>query len=553
MRRALLAITGEAYSCFDSVPFPEWTETFPAQMIIAIAKVFFTQLVHEYANGQLDQVLEMYAKRLEQLATIVRGDLSPIYREALVALITIEVHARDIVQELVDSEMMDTGDFEWTKQLRYYFEENKLIIRQHDANIEYGYEYLGATARLIITPLTERCYLTLTNAVRLHLGGSPSGPAGTGKAETVKDLAKALATFCVVFNCSEAVTANQMQSFFSGLAQTGSWSCFDEFNRIDPGVLSVIAEQVRTIQDALNADAQTFVFCGKTIPLIPRCGVFITMNPGYAGRTELPDNLKALFLPIAMMVPDYALIAEIFLYGQGFVDSRNLAEKMTQLYKLSSEMLSPQNHYDFGMRAVKSVLSMAGIVKRRFPDSPESEILIQAMNDSNIPKLLGNDKVLFQSLVTDLFPKIEFETKLNEKLQRSIIDNLESNKLTTVEPLVIKTLQLHETMIIRHGVMPVGPTSGGKSTSLKALATVIDANVMSLNPKSIELAKMSGSFNEATGEWFDGIVSKMFRESVATDDPRQQWIVFDRPVDALWIKNMNTVLDDNKMLSLANS
>lgn len=553
MRRTLQAIAIEAFSCFESMPFEEWTASFPGQIVIAITQVFFTQLVHEHANGQLDKVIEIYAKRLELLASIVRGDLDPIYREVLVALITIEVHSRDIVQELIDAGMTDADDFEWAKRLRYYFEENKIMLKQHDAIIEYGYEYLGATTRLIITPLTERCYLTLTNAVNLHLGGSPAGPAGTGKTETVKDLAKALANLCVVFNCSEAVTANQMQSFFSGLAQTGAWSCFDEFNRIDPGVLSVIAEQVRTIQDALNADAKNFVFCGKNIPLVPRCGVFITMNPGYAGRTELPDNLKALFRPIAMMVPDYALIAEIFLYGQGFVDARNLAEKMTQLYKLSSEMLSPQSHYDFGMRALKSVLSMAGIVKRKMPDASESEILIQAMNNSNIPKLLGNDKTLFQSLVTDLFPKIEFETKLDMDLMAKINQRLEDDHLTAIETLVVKTLQLHETMIIRHGVMLVGPTGGGKSTSMNALAKVIDANVMTLNPKSIELAKMYGSFNETTGEWFDGIVSKMFRECVATDDPRQQWIVFDGPVDALWIENMNTVLDDNKMLSLANS
>ena len=553
MKRALQAIAGDAFAAYESMPYEEWTETFPGQLVIAISQVFFTQLVHEYVVGHLDHVIEVYAKKLEKLATIVRGDLNPIYREVLVALITIEVHSRDIVQELIDNGCEDGDDYEWTKRLRYYFEDGKIVIKQHDADIEYGNEYLGATTRLIITPLTERCYLTLTNAVHLHLGGSPSGPAGTGKTETVKDLAKALANFCVVFNCSEAVTANQMQSFFSGLAQTGAWSCFDEFNRIDPGVLSVIAEQVRTIQDALNANAETFIFCGKNIPLIPRCGVFITMNPGYAGRTELPDNLKALFRPIAMMVPDYALIAEIFLYGQGFVDARNLAEKMTQLYKLSSEMLSPQSHYDFGMRALKSVLSMAGRVKRLMPDASESEILIQAMNNSNIPKLIGNDKTLFQSLITDLFPQIEYETKLDEDLMEKISSTLVDMGKSAIEPLVIKTLQLNETMIIRHGVMLVGPTGGGKSTSLKSLATVINADVMTLNPKSIELSKMYGSFNESTGEWADGIVSKMFRECLADDSKQQKWIVFDGPVDALWIENMNTVLDDNKMLSLANS
>ncbi|XP_025191999.1 LOW QUALITY PROTEIN: dynein heavy chain 6, axonemal-like [Melanaphis sacchari] len=559
---------------YDRIPREKWVLSHAAQLIIAVSQMMWCRDVHKILKlkSNIQEKLVKFEQKcfkdLNNLAAMVRGYLTTLQRSVICALITIDVHARDIISTMVVHKINSDLNFEWLKQFRYYWDTvDSCVAYMANARWLYAFEYLGASPRLVITPLTDKCYLCLMGALQLNLGGAPAGPAGTGKTETTKDLAKALATQCVVFNCSDGLDYKMMGKFFSGLAQSGAWCCFDEFNRIEIEVLSVIAQQLITIMNAKLINATKFMFEGREIRLIKTCAAFITMNPGYAGRSELPDNLQALFRPMAMMVPDYGLIAEVILYSEGFESSKMLSQKMVKMYKLCSEQLSIQDHYDFGMRAVKSVLVMAGSLKRQNPFINENLVLIRALRDSNLPKFLKDDAILFQGILNDLFPGIVLPEQDYGMFLSTAKNVMENNGYQIEECIYVKVIQLLETIIVRHGIMTVGSTGGGKTTVLKILSKTLTelynnkieeqyyrpVKIYQLNPKAITMSELYGEVNLLTMEWRDGLLGKFIRQTVQTTKEIFQWVVCDGPVDAIWIENLNTVLDDNKLLCLANS
>ncbi|XP_059473724.1 dynein beta chain, ciliary isoform X2 [Neocloeon triangulifer] len=567
MRSTIKANFTEAVVAYEEKPREQWLFDYPAQVSLCGTQIWWTSEVNmafaRLEEGYDNALKDYQKKQIAQLSTLISlllGELSKQDRQKIMTICTIDVHSRDVVAKLIQAKVEAASAFQWQSQLRHRWDEKarECFANICDAEFRYCYEYLGNTPRLVITPLTDRCYITLTQSLHLVMGGGPAGPAGTGKTETTKDLGRALGVMVYVFNCSEQMDYKSCGAIYKGLAQTGAWGCFDEFNRISVEVLSVVAVQVKSVQDAIRERKQTFNFMGETIPLVPTVGIFITMNPGYAGRTELPENLKALFRPCAMVVPDFELICEIMLVAEGFQEARVLARKFITLYTLCKELLSKQDHYDWGLRAIKSVLVVAGSLKRGDPCRPEEEVLMRALRDFNIPKVVTDDVPVFMGLIGDLFPALDVPRKRDLDFERTVKQAAADLHLQPEDNFILKVVQLEELLEVRHSVFVVGNAGTGKTQVWKTLFRTYQ-NIKrrpvynDLNPKAVTNDELFGIINPATREWKDGLLSVLMREQANLTNDSPKWIVLDGDIDPMWIESLNTVMDDNKVLTLASN
>uniref|UniRef100_A0A0G4FLJ2 Dynein heavy chain, cytoplasmic n=1 Tax=Chromera velia CCMP2878 TaxID=1169474 RepID=A0A0G4FLJ2_9ALVE len=567
----------------DSLPeesFLAWINKFPAQVVLLAVQVDWTtrteKMLQKGGTQGLQDVESRSVSMLNCLAYQVLLDIEKRLRQKYEQLVTELVHQRDVCRLLTRQGCKSEKDFKWLQVMRMYWLHGesdplrKLKIRMANAEFDYGWEYLGIGEKLVQTPLTDRCYLTLTQALHMRLGGNPFGPAGTGKTETVKALGAQMGRFVLVFCCDEAFDFQAMGRIFVGLCQVGAWGCFDEFNRLEERILSAVSEQILTIQTGLKEDNKEIELLSKQVKLNPHMGIFVTMNPGYAGRSNLPDNLKQLFREIAMVRPDKELIAQVMLYSQGFRTAERLSGKIVSLFELCLNQLSAQPHYDFGLRSLKSVLNSAGSVKRQAlamdpencnTESGEQNILLRSVCDTLVPKLVAQDIPLLRSLLSGVFPGADI-VAIEEKVLTDEIKRLCKLKhLLCTDRWLEKCLQLYQIQKLSHGNMMVGPVGSGKSSAWRVLLeamTKIDGvkgESYVIDPKAVTKDELYGKLDPTTLEWTDGVFTDVLRKillSLRGEKDRRHWIVFDGDVDPEWAENLNSVLDDNKLLTLPN-
>ncbi|GFO25145.1 dynein beta chain, ciliary-like, partial [Plakobranchus ocellatus] len=408
-----------------------------------------------------------------QVPPEVKLMLFPSQVHKLTSLLSLLAHLRDLVQRLISisDQRLPTESFDWKSQLRYEFEPVSCLttVSCLSAQFEYGFEYLGSSTREVISPLTERVFVMITQAVKAHVGMLCMGPREGTKFEIVHEMSKSLGQPMYVFNCTKTTDYIQLQDIFRGLASTGCWVCFNDLSMLQPSCLSLMAQMMATIMEALRAgkgavhlqtdDVQLspngacFGLMSSSVPVKPHDSDRLLIYPSAAA--QLPDSILNQFRVISLAKPDLLLSLQVMLFSQGFLYGRELAWKTNQLYETCQHMFGTNtfvtsnvmlgssrsaSFYGWSIQSLKGVVEEAGatLEKAQTEDKEtglstiqefgelstdegdavtlvqaakklhqEEEALVTALRDTFLPRMPSRDASVFATIVNDLWPNIE--------------------------------------------------------------------------------------------------------------------------------------------------
>lgn len=551
--------------------FYDFVQELPVQVSSLITQIYFTELVDKnLEQGDFLEHFNNYKLIFERISAFLEENIVDLQRRKLEFLMIEIVHQRDIISQLIDCKSLSDRKLIWYTQQRFYYNVDSedllssLIVKQASAEFQYGFEYLGIPEKLAYTPLLDKCFLSMSQALHQKLGGSPFGPAGTGKTESIKALGNNLGKMVLTFCCDSSFDYQSMGRIFLGLCKVGSWGCFDEFNRLDENILSAISSQIESIEYGLSNSEYEVEITGKKTTVNPETGIFVTMNPGYAGRSELPENLKKLFRAFSMEKPDREVIAEVILSSQTFKLAKELSKIVVPFFLDLESSCSKQPHYDLGLRTLKATLIKCGLIKRNKTKNTgflEKHILLRSMRETIVPKLIKEDVQIFDDLERKYFPDGNYMIEDLEGIIEQLKEHGESKGYLINDEFITKAIQLYQTQEVQHGTILVGESGSGKSVVwsllLECISKITGVDNMSfvIDCKVMLKEELFGSLDTVTRDWKDGTFTSILRRVVNNlrgELSKRIWIVFDGDLDPEWAETLNSVLDDNKLLTLPN-
>ena len=601
MGNVLKETTDFAIRAYSRMSKKAWLSRWPLQAVLAVKHIFWTMNVERCINdGFLENAYntlsDQHEEDLKETVRLLRLEKNIRQWNSLNSVITMQTYQRDVIKLVRTENVSNITDFSWTSHIRHYYtrpmkmngiqQPSTLEVALLGVSNKYGYEYLKASSRLVLTPLTLRCFRSLSVAARMKYFGALHGPGGVGKTETIKDYTRLLGRMCLVLNCSDAVTPALTGRIIKGVAASAVAICFDDFNRMSMSVVSVVAQQLGVIRQAtIEAVKEEFLFEGEKIRINETSYVFLTMNTMVFEKHTVPVSFKTLFRDITLTHPNYGTICEAVLTASGFYYSHEMAKLITSTYDHCAEVFCTDSTHDWSLRPMKAVFRTAADEIRH--SVRVSDLKVQKHEEKNMiyhslirihePQFDHFEEVIFRNIVDRVFAgesgeKFNFQNYDVYKTLQGLCTT-PAFHLNPTKAFVKRAVALYETLYARKGVLLLGETLVGKTTCLRLLTAAfpllrnlkpalpthfkdfVDASIetYAVSSKAYSMENLFGRFHEFDNSWVEGFVEKVLAASGTGGQSKwRSWLIFDGPVDTVWIEYLNSALDDTSRLSLAN-
>lgn len=569
MQRSLRNEIKEARGTYKEMVLEDWIMNTSTQISYVVTQIEFCERVY-LAFSSVDQLhsLSFLLNEVEQniilLIKMMKFAANFVDRNKIHSLILLMLYHKEILRDLVDSEVTTPDNNHWRVLMKYNWneEERDITIDQGFCTFNYGFEFLDCHQRMIITTDTLTSMLSLTNALGIKYGAACYGYHAMGKTETIKELAKLMGIFFIDFNCSATMNVVQLLCLLRGLIQSGTWVNFSNLFIVKPEVLSIIGEHLYALRNASLANLKKVEVGGYEIQLNQNYGVFVT-SPAETSK-EIPESTKDYFRPVSIATIDSKLIVEAELIAQGFTSASEWAYKITSFINACRDEFSRDQSQTYGMTTIRAILTLTNSMKQSSdPNVSEDQIIVRSIRSICMKSLSTNSFSQFERILNNYFPDVIAESVTDQQFH-TVLNNAAAELQLQMNPYLLeKVVQLDESFGIYMGIIILGETCVGKSILIQLLETTytllseqneqyIPIDKYVICPKTLTTSELWGSYNPENNDWTEGLIEQVFKQACVRAKEHEQWIVFDGNVDSTWIENMNSALDETRTLCFDN-
>uniref|UniRef100_A0A0N5CEB9 AAA+ ATPase domain-containing protein n=1 Tax=Strongyloides papillosus TaxID=174720 RepID=A0A0N5CEB9_STREA len=482
-------------------------------------------------------------------------------RKLLLQSLVVEIDEYvNICRQLTDSEVYLVDHLLWKRELRYYWKNDNLFIRILHLNIIYSYEFLSITQLITPTVQTKKLWRHLLYSQTKSYGNIICGPPATGKSESCKTLAALLGRHSFSFNCSEQVSRSQIEDLIAGTVLSGTFLCLDEFNRLPTDTMAWFANHVIGIYQSISSSSMKYEIMGNEIVLKSNFLIAVTLNPDKIGRYPIPDNCTSAFKVIIATSPGLLTICESYMKMNEFKSYQILAKNIVSTLNILESLLTPMKHYSFKLRTIFSIITES--VRNKKNKILEFDAVKMAMIFILKPFIIERDSKIFETIL-----RYSFHEKIPNRRNSYIFHDEEKiNKtfsmFTKELPFKLsgkckqKCFEIVEISRISKSLLILGRSLTGKSTILKIASEILSQTeekeviIKTFNPSRFSQDSIFGSFRQKYNDWHNGFLVEMLISGLGSN--QELWIVFDGLLDSQWAESLNSLLDNNNKLNLAN-